>query len=208
MSAAQLTVAVDVRHPHVWFGVPATHRLAADTGVELRWRPLRVRLPQPPVDPGPAASRGERHRYLRAMDFERNLVRYAAASGITPAPGWRNANGDIAAAALLWLDRQAPERVDAWLADILPRCWSASLDLSSARAVAATVAAVGAPTAGLVDWLGGDAADEVAACESELRAAGVFDVPGYLLNDEPFLGRQHLPMLRWLIGGRVGPPPI
>ena len=27
-------------------------------------------------------------------------------------------------------------------------------------------------------------------------------------KDEVFVGRQHLPMIRWILGGRVGPPPI
>lgn len=43
---------------------------------------------------------------------------------------------------------------------------------------------------------------------SGLREMGVFDVPAYLVEDDLFLGRQHLPMIRWLLTGRRGPAPI
>jgi hypothetical protein len=41
-----------------------------------------------------------------------------------------------------------------------------------------------------------------------LRDRGVSGVPCYLVEDEVFLGRQHLPMIRWILGGRRGPGPI
>lgn len=39
-------------------------------------------------------------------------------------------------------------------------------------------------------------------------APGVFGVPTYLVADETWLGREHLSMLRWIMGGRSGPIPI
>ncbi len=38
--------------------------------------------------------------------------------------------------------------------------------------------------------------------------AGIFDVPSYLIDGEIFLGRQHLPMIRWLLSDRRGQPPV
>jgi len=32
--------------------------------------------------------------------------------------------------------------------------------------------------------------------QSELRDRGVFEVPTYLLDDDTFLGRSHLPLIR------------
>jgi hypothetical protein len=37
---------------------------------------------------------------------------------------------------------------------------------------------------------------------------GAFGVPAYLLHGEVFIGRQHLPMLEWLLTGQPGAPPI
>ena len=38
--------------------------------------------------------------------------------------------------------------------------------------------------------------------------AGVFETPAYLVDGEVFLGRAHLPMVRWILSNRAGPPPI
>ncbi len=38
--------------------------------------------------------------------------------------------------------------------------------------------------------------------------AGIFDVPSYLIDGEIFLGRQHLPMIRWLLSDQRGQPPV
>ena len=38
-------------------------------------------------------------------------------------------------------------------------------------------------------------------------AAGIFGVPGYVVAGEYFWGREHLPMVRWLLLGRQGPAP-
>ncbi|MDX1384518.1 MAG: hypothetical protein R3190_12780, partial [Thermoanaerobaculia bacterium] len=45
-------------------------------------------------------------------------------------------------------------------------------------------------------------------CEGELRDAGVIRAPAFLVEDELFIGRAHLPMIRWLLTGRSGPVPI
>ena len=37
--------------------------------------------------------------------------------------------------------------------------------------------------------------------------AGVFGVPSYLVGDEMWFGREHLPRVAWLLGGCVGEPP-
>ena len=44
--------------------------------------------------------------------------------------------------------------------------------------------------------------------QSAALEAGVFDVPSYSLDGEIFLGRQHLPMIRWLLSDRRGQPPV
>ncbi len=42
----------------------------------------------------------------------------------------------------------------------------------------------------------------------DLRQAGVFSVPAYLIDADIFMGRQHLPMIRWILSDRRGEPPI
>jgi len=38
-------------------------------------------------------------------------------------------------------------------------------------------------------------------------AAGIYGVPSYLVADEFWFGREHLPRVAWILGGRAGPAP-
>ena len=37
---------------------------------------------------------------------------------------------------------------------------------------------------------------------------GLARAPTTLIDAEVFVGRQHLPMIRWILAGQDGPPPI
>ena len=45
------------------------------------------------------------------------------------------------------------------------------------------------------------------ATQSTIFDAGIFGVPSFIVNRELFWGREHLPMVRWLLGGKHGPAP-
>jgi 2-hydroxychromene-2-carboxylate isomerase len=44
--------------------------------------------------------------------------------------------------------------------------------------------------------------------KAEYLELGIHDSPAYVLLDETFQGRQHLPLLAWRINGEIGPPPL
>ena len=57
-------------------------------------------------------------------------------------------------------------------------------------------------------WAESRGPDALASIAAELRDFGVYQSPAYVLNGEVFYGRQHLPMIRWILEGRSGPGPI
>jgi hypothetical protein len=63
-----------------------------------------------------------------------------------------------------------------------------------------------APVSGFERFVRGDGRGELARIQSELRDRGVFEVPTYLLNDDTFLGRQHLPLIRSCLSARNALP--
>ena len=89
----------------------------------------------------------------------------------------------------------------AYVKRVFERYWQAELDLEDERAIRALLTAIKAPVSGFEAFARGDGRAELARIESELRQAGVFDVPTYLLSDDIFLGRQHLPLVRALLCG-------
>ncbi len=60
-------------------------------------------------------------------------------------------------------------------------------------------------TTGFNDFV---ATNNLRKIQEELLESGIFDSPAYHYEGERFQGRQHLPLLRWLMGGRQGAPPV
>ena len=91
--------------------------------------------------------------------------------------------------------------LNAFLDIAFERYWNTELDIEDRDAVAATLREVGA---GALP----EASDAFAALQDSIAAVGIFDAPAYLVDEEVFFGRAHLPMIRWILEGRVGPGPI
>ena len=79
--------------------------------------------------------------------------------------------------------------------------WENDLDIEDADVVSRLLSAAG------VEAFEPDAAG-LNSLQESLSLAGVFETPAYLVDGEIFLGRAHLPMVRWILTGRAGAPPI
>jgi 2-hydroxychromene-2-carboxylate isomerase len=81
--------------------------------------------------------------------------------------------------------------------------WRDGLPIDQPEFIAAVIADLGVDPAGFVGYvLGSDSGFEgggraaLSACMDALAARGVIGTPTYLVGDEPYLGRQHLPLIR------------
>ena len=45
------------------------------------------------------------------------------------------------------------------------------------------------------------------ALQDEILDLGYFGVPTYVIDDEVYFGREHLPRIRWHLAGKPGPLP-
>ena len=63
------------------------------------------------------------------------------------------------------------------------------------------------PLEGFRDYLAGEGRAEHDAINEAAFAAGVYGVPTYLVEDEAWFGREHLPRVDWILRGRKGPAP-
>ena len=59
----------------------------------------------------------------------------------------------------------------------------------------------GIASAGFAAFAEGPGRDEHDASNAAAFDAGVFGVPTYLVRDEMWFGREHLPRVEWLLGG-------
>ncbi|HEY6598954.1 MAG TPA: DsbA family protein [Pseudomonadales bacterium] len=202
------TVCIDFKNPKAYLALSPTYALQAETGVEFDWLPLIVSAPGRPPDERPGEDRGARHRRMRARYYESDLRRYARIAGLDLGDMYRDTDTTIPCIGLLWVNEQSPSVRRAYVDAVFARYWRDQLDIGDRATIAAVLRDVGADIAGWDAYVDGPGRDALASTSARLREAGVFDVPGYIVDNEVFFGRQHLPMIGWMLSGRLGEPPI
>lgn len=187
---------IDFRSPQAYLAVAPTCALADDLGIAIDWRPLAGAPSKASAAPASADDRGARHRRFRADYLDRDISRYAADRGLAIGGLDRRKDSTLASIGLLWSERQRPSVARAYVERVFERSGKGELDIEDERSIQGLLTEIGAPVSGFETFEKGEGRDELARIQTELRDRGVFEVPTYILNDDLFLGRQHLPLLR------------
>ena len=197
-----LIVYVDFASAPARLALKPTLRLAEETGIALDWRPLSLRpRPHRTVD---HQSKGARHRRIRADYRRREESFYAGQQGLSLVYPDPQRECFAANAGLAWLRRQhgapGPE-VDAYVADVFERVWCGAMDPFDREAALAAVAGADGDAQGIDAWFEEQAEADLQGYRRGALEQGVVDVPGYVANGEPFVGRANLPIIRSLLAG-------
>ena len=177
-----------------------TRRLAEETGIVLDWRPLS-RRPKARRGADPE-SKGARHARIRADYRHCEESFYAEQQGLSLVYPDPEREGFAANAGLAWLRRRHGPvgiEVDSYVAAVFARVWSGAMDPFDRDAVLAAVADAHGDTEGFGAWFDGQAEADLHGYRQTALEQGVVDVPGYVIDGEPFVGRANLPIVRWLL---------
>lgn len=205
---ARLSVLLDLRSPASYLALPDAIELGRERGLAINWLPLETAPLKPPGSAGPDADRGARHRRYRAEAIAREIAVYGGAQGLVLKDLYRDAPVDAAVLAWLWVRARVPARLPEFLGELFRAYWAVEIDGRDAASLAAKVDRVAADGAAYRAWSRAEGPARAAALQETLSERGLFGVPGYLIDGEVFVGRQHLPMIRWILDGRPGRGPI
>ena len=177
-----------------------TRQLAEEIGIVPDWRPfVRQRRRRSGVDP---QSKGARHAQIRAAYRRREEAFYAEQRGISLVYPDLEGNGLAAIAGLAWLRRQQGplgNAVDAYVQRVFEEVWSGAMAPDDAAAVRQAIAAAGGNARGFDAWFDDQAEADLADYRMQALEQGAVEVPGYVVQGEPFVGRANLPVIRWLL---------
>lgn len=203
-----LSVLLDIRQPQAYLALQPAVSLAADCGIEINWLPVAVPPLKAPSEPAAGDDRGVRHRRIRGEAIAREIGTYAEAQGLVLEQYYRDGDAGPFNLSWLWVRERHPSRLFEYLNEAFRAYWAVELDVSDLGAVRGLLDRFGIDGSQLESWK--QASGNVIASElaSELRDLGVSRAPAYLVEDEIFIGRQHLPMIRWILGGRRGRGPL
>lgn len=211
-SDAPLIVYMDVKSPFAFVALEPTLQLELALGARFEWRPLTLDIPS-----YLGAARKERGR-LVSSDRSAALAarirygyldarRYAERQGLTLKGTEKIWDSRLANIGLLWAARTARDRLPAYLRAVCPPFWRRELDIEDMAVVIACLERAGADPTGFAAFAAGEGRRSHDALQAALHPSGVFGAPTYVLEGEPWFGREHIPYLRWALSGRRGAAP-
>jgi len=212
VSDRPLIVYVDIKSPYAFIAKDPTRDLARALSVSIDWRPLTLDIPSylgsARLDNTGRVveSRRTEAQWAAVRYAYKDARRYAALRG-NPLRGttkiWDSA---LAGMALLWAQEQSDAVADRYLDMTYTRFWQRELDIEDRAVVEAVLVEAGASTQGFADFATRDRPryDEM---QRRIFDAGIFGVPGYVVEGEYYFGREHLPRIQWILSGRRGRAP-
>ena len=210
--SARLAVYLDLKSPYAYIAVDPTRAMARALGVEIDWRPFTLDIPSylgsaklakdgkrvASADRTPQQWSGVRYAYADAR-------RYARLTDKTVRGTVKIWDSSRAGIAMLWAKRHGA--FDAFLDTAYPPFWRRELDIDDWAVLERSLEEAGIVTTDFRAWAEGPGRALHDETNQAAFDAGVYGVPTYLVEDEMWFGREHLPRVEWILGGRRGPAP-
>jgi len=212
-SERPLIVYIDYKSPYAFIAKDPTYALATRLGIAIDWRPLTLDIPSylgsarldekgKVVESRRSASQWSAVRYAY-----HDARRYASLRGLTLRGTTKIWDSSLAGMGMLWAKAQGDRALAGYTDRVFERFWRRELDIEDVRVIESILQEAGADVQGFRGHVEGEGRALYEAMQQRIFDAGIFGVPGYIVAGEYYFGREHLPRLNWLLGGRRGPAP-
>lgn len=212
-SDKSLIVYLDIKSPYAFIAREPTCQMADELGIEIDWRPLTLDigsyLGTARLDKSGRVASSERtpEQWARVKYAYRDARRYAGEQGHSLRGTEKIWDTSLVHMGFWWAKEQGERVLGRYLDHVYPRFWVRDFDAEDEAVVIRALVEAGADTAGFSGYAAGEGRAFHDATQQAVFAAGIFGVPGYVLDGEYYFGREHLPMIRWRLTGREGPAP-
>ena len=203
-----LIVYIDHKSPYAFIAMAPTRALGAALGIAIDWRPLTLDIPSY-LGSAKLGARGEvvesqrsATQWTQVKYAYRDARRYASLTGLTLRGTTKIWDTSLAGQAMLFAKAHGDAVLERYNAIVFERFWKRELDVEDRAVIDAVLREAGADAAAFrPDRV------EYEAMQRAIFEAGIFGVPGYVVEGEYYWGREHLPRIRWILSGRRGPAP-
>ncbi len=200
----RITVYTDYKSPYAYLAKDLEYELKRDFPVRLEWRPYVLDIPSflgsARLDAEGHVLVAERnaHQWRRVRYSYMDCRRQASKRGLVIRGPQKIWDSSLAAAGMLHAQRAGDAVFCRYHDIIFERFWKRELDIEDVAVIAAVLTESGADGAAFAAYAQ-EGRDEVAAISREAEAKGVFGVPSFVVDDELFWGREHLPDIRAML---------
>lgn len=212
-SDSPLIVYIDYKSPYAFVAKDPTYAIEDQLDIEIDWRPLTLDIPSylgsakldgkgklVENNRSPQQWSGVRYAYHDAR-------RYARLNGYTLRGTTKIWDSSLAAIGLLWAKRQHRAILRGYSNRVFERFWKRDLDIENPQVIESVLKEAGAEVDGFMPFLTGEGKDLHDEMQATIFDTHIFGVPSYVVGGEVFFGREHLPLVRWILTGRVGTAP-
>ena len=195
-----VTVYIDYKSPYAYLAIEPTQTLVRDYNESLNWLPYTLHIPDflgsaKVNDQGQILEQDRSpHQWRRVRYSYMDARRYANLCGLTirgPRKIW---DTSLASIGLLYAKEQG--NFHAYNSRVYEEFWRRELNIEDQEAIKLILSETGSDSANFETYAfkkGRLLHDKI---RSEAEEKGVFGVPTYVLDDEIFWGREHLPLIR------------
>jgi len=208
-----LAVYIDLKSPYAFIAIDPTRAMAAAAGVSIDWRPFTLDIPSylgsAQVDRKRRVTKNSRsaEQWTGVRYAYRDARRYANLRNKTLRGTEKIWDSSMASIAMLWSKRQGRASLDRFLDEAYRAFWRRELDIEDLDVLESTLQSADVEIEGFGEYVAGAGRALHDKMNEEAFDAGVYGVPTYLVADEMWFGREHLPRVAWLLAGRCGDAP-
>lgn len=213
-SDAPLIVYLDIKSPYAFIAKDPTFQMADELEIEIDCRPLTLDIPsylgsaRLDARGKVAESKGRTPEQWTAVRYGyRDARRYAAIQGYALRGTEKIWDTSLVHIAFWWAKEQGTPVLRRFLDRVYPPFWRREFDAEDLPTVTAALVEAGADVRGFAAYAAGEGRRFHDESQRQIFEAGIFGVPGYVLEGEYYFGREHLPTVRWMLGGHKGPQP-
>tara|TARA_B100000029_G_scaffold494077_1_gene557383 strand:+ start:185 stop:865 length:681 start_codon:yes stop_codon:yes gene_type:complete len=209
----RLIVYLDIKSPYAFLAKDPAYQLEEEFNIEIDWRLLTLDIPSY-LGSAKTNTRGEvveskrsPQQWLAVRYAYMDAKRYARLNDIILYGTQKIWDSSFAGIAMLWAKQHGRKELRSYLDIVYERFWRRDLDIENAEVMASVLLEAGVNTDGFVDYLYGQGRRIHDELQGKLHPAGIFGVPTFVIDDEIYFGREHLPSIRWHLSGCKGRAP-
>ncbi|MGE5271691.1 MAG: 2-hydroxychromene-2-carboxylate isomerase [Thiohalocapsa sp.] len=203
-----VTVYIDYKSPYAFLAKDPVYELERDFGVTVDWLPYVLDIPSflgsATLDAAGRVIAEDRnaHQWRRVRYLYMDCRRQARKRGLIIRGPQKIWDSTLAAAGLLYAKRQGSDVLRRYNDLVFERFWKRELDIEDVAVIAGVLGEVGADAGGFAAYAEAEGRHEVARISRSAEAEGIFGVPTFVVDGEPFWGNEHLPDIREILAAR------
>lgn len=209
---SKLEIYIDFKSPYAFIAKDASYALEEEFGIEIDWFPLtlniRSYLGSAKKKAGKVIESNRSSTQWLAVKYAyKDARRYASLRKLVLKGTEKIWDSSIAGIGLLWAKQQNRNVLKTYIDLVFERFWQRNLDIEDFEVVKDVLQEAGVDTSEFKQFVLSEGRLAHDVLQDEILEKGYYGVPTYVIDQEIYFGREHLPRVRWHLKGREGALP-